>query len=227
MDYSAVNKSTVFHVDPEHAGLRLSVILIFILLWMIFFALLRLVLADSVVALAGLAVSFALAALATQQAEKALKERWPSGRQLRIDSASVQLVHKDRVQSQVDPIQQVNVLMWRFKIGRRSRVRPGWYVVACALEQDQSYVAIYTFMSPDAFDALNANPHFTMLEKPKRNDEPSNPYQRQMQLAGVQRRLQVAEKVRWMEGAEMRPDDFQTYLKTLQDQFPQWMPSVL
>ncbi len=48
-----------------------------------------------------------------------------------------------------------------------------------------------------------------------------------MQLAGIQRRLHDAERMRWLSGAEMTQDGFKAYLATLEEHFPQWMPSVV
>jgi hypothetical protein len=146
---------------------------------------------------------------------------------VQLSPHQIKLVRNAQVQSEVDPDQRVNVLLWHFKIGRRSRVKRGWLVVACALEQNDSYLAIYTFMPPEAFESKNYGPHFSLLQNIKEQKEPGGRLSNQMQVAGIQRRLHVAEKVRWMDGAEMTPDDFSAYLKTLQEYFPQWMPSIV
>jgi hypothetical protein len=96
-------------------------------------------------------------------------------------------------------------------------------MVACALEQDETYMPVYTFLSPEQFDSLGAPGQFVMLQSKKER-------QRQgadMRLAGEQRRLHTAESARWMSGAEMTHEDFMSFIRHLQERFPQWMPSVI
>jgi hypothetical protein len=205
----------------------MSVILLFFLVWMITFFLIRTLVPVVGIDVIALALGFGITALSTQRIERYLKQRWPSGRSIQINQHAIQLVKKGSVQTEVDPRQRVNVLLWHFKIGRRSRVKRGWLVVACALEQDENYLAVYTFMPPADFESQNLSPQFSLLQKIKEQKDPGGRLSNQMQVAGIQRRLHVAEKVRWLDGAEITPDDFSAYLKALQDRFPQWMPSVV
>ena len=214
----------VYAVDPEHAGVRLSIVVIFVVVWALIFALLNVLIRNDGINLLALGISFIITALATQQIEKWLKVRWPSGRVVQIDRDHIQIARKSKVQHDIDPGQQVNVLMWRFKISRRSRVPKGWYMLACALEQNEEYVPVYTFMSPSDFDKLDLSQHFTMLQSRK---ELERDKRENMRLAGAQRRLHAAEQVRWMDGAEMKTDDFKQFIVQLQEQFPQWMPAVI
>lgn len=214
----------VFAVDSEHSGLRISIVFIFIAIWAAIFILLNLLIASEGVNILALIISFAVTALVTQQVEKLLKTRWPSGRTVQVAPQQVQIVRKNQVQHEIDPTQRVNVLLWRFKIARRSRVPKGWYMVACALEQEDHYIPVYTFMSPGDFDKLNASAHFPLLQSRKELEKEGR---ENMRLAGEQRRLHTAENIRWMEGAEMNTDDFKQFILRLQEQFPQWMPSVI
>jgi hypothetical protein len=213
-----------FAADPEHGALRISIVFIFVFIWAVVFALLNTIIPSEGINILALIVSFVATALLTQQVERQLKERWPSGRTVQIDHGHVRIVKKSQVQHQVDASQRVNVMLWRFRISRRSRVPKGWYMVACALEQDSDYIPVYTFMSPTQFDALNASQHFTILQS-KKEAQKEGPGD--MRLAGEQRRLHAAESVRWMDGAEVSADDFQQFIRHLQERFPQWMPSVV
>ena len=131
----------------------------------------------------------------------------------------------DKVQNDIDANQRVNVLLWRFQINRRSRVPKGWFMVACALEQDNLYLPVYTFMSlKDLENIKNSTGHFTLLQSQKEAKKQGND---NMRLAGEQRRLHTAESARWMEGAEMTQADFMALIRQLQEQYPQWMPSIL
>src|SRR5690606_7750457 len=99
-------------------------------------------------------------------------------------------------------------------------------MVACALEQDDSYLPVYTFMSPEDCDLLKVPNHFTLLTSKKEQPD-QTAGKTDLRLAGEQRRLHTAENARWLNGAEMTKDDFIRYIRQLQEQFPQWMPSVL
>jgi hypothetical protein len=133
-------------------------------------------------------------------------------------------VKGEKVQNDIDARQQVNVLLWRFQINRRSRVPKGWFMVACALEQDELYLPVYTFLSPkDLENIKNSTSHFILLQSQKEIKNQSNS---NMRLAGEQRRLHTAESARWMEGAEMTSSDFMILIQQLQEQYPQWMPSI-
>jgi hypothetical protein len=167
-----------------------------------------------------LIAALAVAAGTTQLVDRLLRKRWPSGRTLQIKGDMVQLVLRDNVQKAVDGGQHVNVLLWYFEIKRRSRVPKGWYVIAMALMQDDEYVPVYTFASPDDFRMLPLHDHFTKLTAKKDRDKGDQ----DMRLAGKERRLQTAETARWIEGAEMNRDDFTAFVKRLQQQFPAWMP---
>jgi hypothetical protein len=216
--------SVVFTVDPEHAALRVSIVFVFIGVWIVLFAVLNGLIASEGVNFLAIVISFGITALLTQQIERVLKKRWPSGRAVEIDQQHVRIVKHQQVQHEVDATQQVNVLMWRFPVTRRARVPKGWYMIACALEQNDHYVPVYTFMSPDDFDRLDATRHFALLQGKKELEKEGRD---NMRLIGEQRRLHVAENIRWMEGAEMDAEDFKKFMMRLQEQYPQWMPSVI
>ncbi len=213
-------------VDPEHSAVRLAVIGLFIAGWALGFFVLNALISSEGLNIIAILVSFALAALTTQQAERVLKRRWPSGRVLQAADGRVQIVQRGQVQQEIRTGQQVNALTWRFAIRRRSRVPKGWYMVACALEQDDVYIAVYTFMPPQAFEQLGAGGHFTPLISRKELNA-GGAAQGDLRMAGEQRRLHMAENARWNFGAEMTPDDFKRYVIWLQGRFPQWMPVVL
>jgi hypothetical protein len=221
---NSIATKTFFHVDAEHAALRFSVVVIFILLWIVLFATFNVFIPGEGVNILAIIIAFALTALLTQRIEKVLKDHWPSGRAVQIDNDRIQIVKGDKVQNDIDASQRVNVLLWRFQINRRSRVPKGWFMVACALEQDDLHLPVYTFMSlKDLENIKNSTGHFTLLQSQKEAKKQGND---NMRLAGEQRRLHTAESARWMEGAEMTQADFMALIRHLQEQYPQWMPSI-
>ena len=154
--------------------------------------------------------------------EKVLKRGVRPNRFVHATSTAIELLAKRKSNFTIDPTLQVNVLFWHFRIKKRARVPKGWYVVAVALEQDELYLAAYTLVSPENFAELNTAKQFMGLcsrkELAKMQDEGG------LRQAGVQRRLHTAEYARMMDGAEMLPADFKTYLQFLQTNFPKWMP---
>lgn len=209
------------HVDREHGGLRLSMILIFIGLWLLTFSI-----ANSLIPSAGLNIiagllAFAAAGVGGRLLEPLIKARWPSGRVVQVDADGVHLTYRGSTQEHIHSNETVSALLWRFRIERRSRVPKGWYVVACALEQDDRFLAVYTFASPDNMAALSKLAKFSDLLSDKAARDAR---QDSLRVAGEQRRLRLAEQHRWNDGAEMTYDEFTRYIERLNAQFPQWLP---
>lgn len=208
-------------VDPEHGLLRLAVILTFVggsILSYIVFTLLFPQGDGGAVNLLGVAVAIGIAMLLTRAIEGGLKRRWPSGRVFEIDGSTIRLTGKG-TPTEIDGAQHVNVLTWRFTISRRTRVPKGWFVVALALVQNDLYLPVYTFMSPDEFNSLRLNSHFSTLAPAKQKDKGD------LRLAGQQRRLRTAEYARWNDGGELSKDHFIEALDALGREFPAWMIS--
>ncbi|MCU0511979.1 MAG: hypothetical protein MUE40_05335 [Anaerolineae bacterium] len=209
-----------FPVDSDHASLRAgclvfgitSVVTGVVLNALLPGAAIPVVLASL---LAGAATSWLL--------ENRLKQRLNSGRSLLISADSLQINRGSRAEVTLKPQQQVNVLAWRFEVPRNGRVKKGWYVVALALEQDDFYLPLYTFVAPDRFKDMPLANHFEPLQRPGKAEKGSGSA-REMKLAGQQRRLYEAEKYRHMDGAELPLEAFEQVLRVLQERFPAWMP---
>lgn len=206
-------------VDPEHGGLRFAVLACFIGVGVLSFIIAGALLSNlSFGLLISGAIGIGSAVVVTRVVEARLKNRWPSGRTLDISPTAIRLALKGTTQRELDPTQHINVLMWRFTISRRTRIPKGWYVVAVALMQEGIYIPVYTFMSPEDFQALPLADQYAQLSAPKKQEA-------DMRLAGQQRRLREAEVWRWNEGAEVTKEDFMTYFNHLQAHFPAWMVS--
>lgn len=215
-----------FAVDPEHSALRFSVVGLFALLWLITYLVTSLLVPTEGLNLIAVIISFIITAVLMQQVERTLKQRWPSGRTLIATPEHIRLQKGEEIQQEVATDQQVNVLMWRFKITKRSRIPKGWYMIACAVEQEDIYLPFYTFVSPEDLEEINRSGSFKQLVTKKQMDKDTASGQMDMRLAGEQRRLHTAETARWMHGAEMQAEDFQQLLAYLQAQFPRWMPKL-
>jgi hypothetical protein len=202
-------------VDPEHMGLRLAVTAAFfgvtIGVSMLLIALLPRDLCAAYVVV-GLAAGYGSAQLIEHQ----LKGRWHSGRSVELDPAGVRLLSKGAVERSAAVGLETDVLFWRFEIrNRRGMIPKGWYLLACALRQQDKTIAVYTFMSPQAVEALPAHDRFKLLQARERGRNSAD----DMRLAGEQRRLYEAESQRWREGAEMPADQFIAYTDRIATMF--------
>lgn len=203
----------VIPVDAEHGGKRAVGCVALLIGFAVPFFIVVSLLPDGWII--GFIVGLAGAAAIASLAERALRDRWPSGRTLNVSPQAIQLRKHDSVEHTLNAEQHVNAMPYHFVVKRNGRVRKGWHVVVLALEQDETYVPVYTFASPQAFEALAQRPLFHLLERPKDDS---------LKSAGLTRRLYAAESCRSLYGAEVRLEEFTRLLTTLQEQFPAWMP---
>jgi hypothetical protein len=209
-------------VDADHGGIRLLVVLAFIAAGIGGYALVNAVIPNAGISLLAILSALFIAWAASQLTETLLRGRWKSGRYLVLQTGAVQLTRRTTIEMGIQDEQPVQVLMWRFVVKQRARVPRGWIMLACALEQNDVYLPIYTFVSPEHFDQVPHNERFAALISKK--DAPKTSTARDVVLSGQQRRLYVAEQHRWMDGAEVTRDDFMDYLDFLQGNFSRWMP---
>lgn len=215
-----MNQTTTIPVDTEHTGIRLVVFLVFLIGAAAGYLLLAALITSDGINFIAILGSLVIAFLLSGITERVLKSRWPSGRSLQIDAQGARLVRRGTVEKQIAADEPASILQWRFQTKRRSRVPKGWYVVACALEQEDNYLSVYTFMSPD--DLKKFDPNAAFLQLPSRKEaEEKGKGRDALLIAGQQRRLMEAENHRWIDGAEVSSDDFKTYFGRLTD-FPQW-----
>lgn len=211
-----------FLLDPEHAGLRAAMLLGFLLVWLLVFLLGRALLQIEGAVIISIGAGFAAATLLSQRMERWLKPRWPSGRSVALEGRRIRLLRRGQEQEALDLEQEINVLTWCFRINRRSRVPKGWFMVACALEQDERHIPVYAFMPPEEFEQLQRSGLFTQLQGRRQRRDSGD-----LRLAGEQKRLHGAEQIRWLQGGEMARDEFRAYLRFLHRRFPEWMPDLV
>lgn len=219
MEVTADSKVAI-PLDAEHGAFRLVIVAVFFVMTVAgYFVVSVFIPQEGFFNVIALVVGLMTGAVIAQVIDQALKKRWPSGRVLEIDGSKIRFMLKDKVQREIDGSQMVNVLTWYFEIKKRARVPKGWYVVAIALQQEDVYLAVYTFMSPQDFEKLSLHKHYDKL-LPKNTDGKQD-----MRLAGQQKRLHTAESARYFDGAEMTKSDYDTYIAVLQERFPSWMIS--
>jgi hypothetical protein len=208
-------------VDPEPIEHGLLLFVLFLLTAIAGYVLIGAVLGIGACSPLSVVGGLGLAAGVLQLVERSLKSRWTSNRFVVIAEDTIHLLRKGQQRQEIEPEAQVNVLMWRFEVSRRTRVPKGWFVVSMALEQNDVYLPVYALMSPDMLNEKGLSAHFPALISKKQNE-----FQRDTDLrrAGLQQRLHTAEVARSVEGVEMTVDNFIDYIRALQSRFPDWMP---
>lgn len=210
-------------VDPIHGGLRMAVFGSFIGAGVLSFGAGMFLIPNGL----GLALllSMASAAGASMGMERLLKDKWLSGREFVADSERIALTKHSKIESVIDAQQQVNVLTWRFEIKKDSpRAKKGWQLLGLGLEQDDSFVVIYSAASQEDFENMPLANHFTKLEKQKKEtDKKSLSSASGMRRAGEQKRLYEGEVIRQITGGDMLFEDFVETLHFLQANYPRWM----
>ncbi len=144
----------------------------------------------------------------------------PSPRYATLNAEALVLTDARRKPAQVKRIawdKTVNIKAWKFAINRRARVPKGWYCLALYLLQDETDVILYTFMAPQAAETAVGYNHFIRLQ-PRKDSAPDTDLDR----LAEQRRLLKLEDLRWQDGAEITPEDFNALLAVLQRRIPAW-----
>lgn len=211
--------SIQYTVDVEHAGIRAIGCVTFLLGTILSFLILNTLIPNGGLIIVG--ISIVIAVGLTYLSDNLTKKYWPSNRYLQILGDVIRLAKHDKSQSEIDPTQNVNFMMWHFEAPRHPRVPKGWYVVANSLEQDGEYIVTYAIASPDDFEALPLSRLSTRYErkKGKKSDDKQD-----LRKAGAIRRIEQAEFHRGEFGAEMSLEDYQDYLDYLVDTYTSWMP---
>lgn len=226
---SPADDSLIIPVDQEHGALRLVVIALFAVSWIVSFLVLSLLITNQGINIIAIVIGFLIAYAISAASESQLKRRWPSGRVIQVQRDAVQLIRGSQVEREMRSQAPVNTLFWSFQVSRRARVPKGWSMLACALEHESQYLIAYSFMSPQQVESYEEASRFKMLSKlpkappPGRGTAPTAPRD-DLRVAGEQRRLRDAESQRWLNGAEMTPQDFMRYVRRIETQFPEWMP---
>jgi hypothetical protein len=216
---NSLDTSTVLHipVDREHSALRLTIVIAFLVTWVIGFFVSGALIANTGFSLLAVLIGFALAWGVATLLERGLRGRWQSGRVVHADKDGVRITMRGQTQQEILSEDPAEIALWRFAISRRARVPKGWSVFACAVMYEDSRVSAYTFLPPAQADAFEGAERFRTLTRPSKT-----PDREDLRLAGEQKRLHEAEQYRWLNGAEMTIEDFKRYLNYVSTQYPEW-----
>ncbi len=220
MNLTSESATLQLQVDREHSGLRLGTVVLFIGIAVVTFLVTNaLIASEGFNILAGL-VAFGVAALVTRLTEPTFKRLWPSKRVLQLDGQGARMLYDNNAQATIQSDLTANVHFWCFKIPRRGRMPKGWYVIACGLQQDDTYLTAYTFASPAQTTEFHQLTQFTELQSESKKSKSAKT--ESLRLAGEQRRLRIAEEHRWHDGGELTTADFEAFIKWVNGQHAQW-----
>ncbi len=200
--------------DRFHAGVRLGVLVAWLASVVLVFLVLRAVISAVLAPVGGvgllmlIVVAVAVAQPLAMLSERALMQRWPSGRAARL--APNRLSWQDKTKtSDLDLAQKVNYWRWQFEVKQRrsGRVPTGHYCLAIRLVQGETELSLYSFMPLAKAQAITKDYPFYELRRASDKGKPA--------LGGRDALFLAAEHTRWESGAELEPEDFRALMHHL------------
>lgn len=235
---SSVPSEITLHADQEHSGLRAVVLLIVIGGFVVGFLLINTILSSGDGLLASYAfpisciAALVLALVAAGLGENLMKRYWPSGRRLVIDHQSLRAWLPEHQQATLNWSGRVWVIKWRFSLagyprgGRERRLTKRHHCLACQLQQDDTRVIVYSYLTGQQAESILDGDDFRQLDPsdyyergPLRwlrgaTDRPKLPTN---VLTGKDGPYWLAEQRRWNDGIELAAADFVTFWQTVRD----------
>jgi hypothetical protein len=226
----------VLHADQEHAGLRTTLLALLVVANGVGFLMLSTVLQEVVpesgyIGLISCIGALPLALAAVWVTERGLKRVWHSGRKISIDENGIQAKDRNRWQKQFSWSGNLTHLKWHFQLsgyprgGSERRFPKRWLCLACQLQQNDVRLVVFSYLKPkQAAELMEGNLtdlRFHQIVPAEayggsvraRLGPPSRPIIPTSLLAGKDGRYWLAERLRWQEGFELTPADFETFVR--------------
>lgn len=232
----SAQNTIVLNADPEHAGLRVAILLVLFAATLLSFLLLQELLTTYLPELGSPAILACLGAIPLALAvsagiEALLKRSWRSGRRLVIEPHRLALQHAGIDQAVLLWDRPIVETWWHFRLagyqrgGRERRIPDRWHCVAGQLQQNGERIVAFSFVSPAKLEALQRRfPLFTLEPKDvynqslrRRLEGPARPELPAEVIAGEAGRFWLAERNRWQQGVELLPGDFETLLAAVRE----------
>src|SRR5664279_4013352 len=109
-------------VDKEHGGIRLIIFLVFIGAWIASFVVLSVVIPNDGFSVLAILLGLGISYIVTSLVDRLLKQSWPSGRVVQVDKDGVNILHKAKLQHEMLSEDTANMILWSFKISKRTRI---------------------------------------------------------------------------------------------------------
>lgn len=236
------------HVNPEHGGLRLAVLLSLFAGAFLGFILIRAILGwlndgfPDYTLLVSCLGSILIAMVTVWVVEQILKRVWHSGQRLELNEEGVTLVNKTDKDIDIQWQGDVTCRHWTFKLSgfnraaRESRLPKNWVCLATMVQKDDKRIVVFSYMSPDKaaplLDGTLGNLEYHTID-------PLDVYDSSIRirmgpafrpeipaavLTGSNGRYWLAEKRRWENGLELDPDDYKTFINFLSQHVVEALP---
>ncbi|GAB4509739.1 MAG: hypothetical protein OHK0046_05300 [Anaerolineae bacterium] len=204
-----------FVVDPEPPVFRVVLLAVLLIGFVLGYGITYSLFSLNTCNLVGVFAGFALGAVLLQITERFLKPYFKSGKTVHLSFSEFDLRIQNDSMWTVNPMDEFEIVRWRFTVPRRTRVPKGWYVVALAFTQEDVVLPVYTLVSPEDFETLPQHEGFIRLKSQKEQEAEGD----NLRLGGQQRRLMMAESARNLQGVEMAAEDFRTMLLWLEQHY--------
>lgn len=231
---AADSSPIVINADSEHSGVRLAVMVTFLVSFFFVFLILAAILrslsgsliSDFYVAVScvgALLVSIGAAGLS----EYIAKRKWPSGRSVVIDNDGIVATVGPAEELHLTWAGHISIVKWYFHIsgyrrgGRERRIPSGWYCISCQVQQDEFRFIVFTYMpeqqarqfkADNRFLELRPGDYFRSSMFRRWLTPPSRPEIPTKVLAGKQGHYWLAERRRWNEGMELDIEEFIVFM---------------
>ncbi len=222
---------TIIYADQEHGAIRFAVLFILLATFGLVFFLLSLLLQSPSLGLvseywfplsciAALVLSLATAAAG----EVALKRTWLSGNSVVLDESGIQVTLSNDESKVLDWSRSIVATKWWFELkgyrrgGREKRVPGSYNCLACQLQQDDDRFIVHSYLPQKRATVMIEMANFHEIQPaqlqernalPRFYAAPERPALPRSVLSGKDGRYWLAERRRWTEGLELKPDDFE------------------
>jgi hypothetical protein len=237
MNQETQTNPIILHAEPEHDGIRITVLFSLVVgLLLGFFLISQLIrllnggnIPDYILILSCVGAfpfSFAVVWLT----EQTLKRTWRSGITLALTPSSL-VLRTGQGEEKVVPLDSsFHQTNWFFSLkgyprgGRERRVEKSWFCLACELEHDEQQLLFYTYASPKAaarwIEPSQGSSAFHQIFPAELYDTsirgrigpPTRPTIPPEMVRSANGRYWLAERRRWTQGLELSTDDFSTLL---------------
>lgn len=230
--------TATFHLDPDHTGLRLVVLLSLFVSGGLAFAAIREMLRlgngrfPDYTFLVSCAGAIPVALVSIWLIEMVLKRIWHSGRRIEIDENGLTYANKAETKLFLPWNDEVETTHWLFglsgftRVGQERQIPKNWVCLASELTNDAESLIVFTYMSRresrslmEAHDALafgEIDPRLvyeTSLQS--KFEPPKRPELTDEVLEGENGRYWIAEERRWRNGHELSRTDYKLFAKIL------------
>lgn len=227
------------HANQEHAGVRVTVVVVLLAVFVVVFALVNTVLngvpkggigefALPISCITGLVVGLGIAGIT----EQVLKRRWHSGQSLILGHAGIEARLPDEETTYLDWAKRLGAIKWYFSLkgyprgGRERRLHSSWFCLGCQLQQDEHRLVVFGYLPPSeakrlledgAFHEIRPGDLYDLGPVRRRFAPTDRPKLPANLLTGKDGPYWLAERRRWSAGLELTPADFTTFIETIDE----------